>query len=69
MEHERNKAQVPCLFLVDQDEREIAGTRRVIGPTQSNAKISAIADELRALMSDDTYLRERLPDGQIRRLS
>lgn len=69
MEHQRNKTQDACLYLVDQDEREIAGTRRPIRPTQSSASVTAIADELRALMSENTYLRERLPDGRVKRLN
>ena len=58
----------PCLFLVDEDEREIAGTCRPIRPTQSRASIVAMADELRALMGEDTYLRERTPCGTVKHL-
>lgn len=59
----------PCLFLVDQDERELPGSRRIIRPLQSRASIVAMADELRENMGEGIYLRERLPDGSIRRLS
>ncbi|NCP18357.1 MAG: hypothetical protein GW855_04255 [Erythrobacter sp.] len=58
----------PSLYLVDDDEREIAGTRRAIRPTMSSERIAAIANELRAMMGEATFLRERLPDGEIRRL-
>lgn len=59
----------PCLFLVDEDEREIEGTRRTIRATMSPARVTAMADELRTQMSEATFLRERLPDGSIRRLN
>lgn len=58
-----------ALFLVDEDEREIPGTRRTIRATQTAKAIAGMADELRAMMGPGTFLRERLPDGTMKRLT
>ncbi len=53
------------LFAIDEDGREIPGTRRSLDHCRTPADAWQVEQKLKAQLGDDCRIRERKPSGEI----